>query len=84
METGARFFKRATIMKIGANLTEEEAKAFKARKELELAGMCGGEWCVDVYCSGGRWIARAYRKREHTRGPKPGTKYRPRGKPNSI
>jgi hypothetical protein len=32
-------------MKIGINLTEEEAKAFKARMEQEL----GGGWCVDVY-----------------------------------
>jgi hypothetical protein len=45
---------RAETMKIGVNLTEEEAEAFKARKELELASMCGGEWCVDVYRSGGR------------------------------
>jgi hypothetical protein len=58
-------------MKIGANLTEAEAKAFKAMKEQEL----GGGWCVDVYQSQGRWLARAYRKGEHSRGPKPGTKY---------
>ena len=45
-------------MKIGVNLTEAEAKAFKARKEQEL----GGGWCVDVYKSKGRWLARAYRK----------------------
>jgi hypothetical protein len=24
----------------------------------------------------GRWLARAYRKGEHSRGPKPGTQYR--------
>ncbi len=56
-------------MIIGANLTEEEAKAFKARKEREL----GAGWCVDVYRWQGRWVARAYHKK---RGPKPGTKYR--------
>ncbi len=67
-------------MGIGVNLTEEEAKAFKARKELELAAMCGGEWCVDVYRWRGRWIARAYQKGKQQRGPKPGTKYRPRKK----
>ena len=61
-------------MKIGVNLTVEEAKAFKARKEQEL----GGGWCVDVYQCRGRWLARAYRKGEHSRGPKPGTKYRSR------
>jgi hypothetical protein len=59
-------------MKIGVNLTEEEAKAFKARKEQEL----GAGWCVDVYKCQGRWLARAYRKGPHSRGPKPGTKYR--------
>ena len=42
-------------MKIGVNLTEEEAKAFKARKEQEL----GPGWCVDVYQWQGRWLARA-------------------------
>jgi hypothetical protein len=56
-------------MKIGVNLTEEEAKAFKARKEQEL----GPGWCVDVYQWQGRWLARAYQGK---RGPKPGTKYR--------
>jgi len=61
-------------MKIGVNLTEEEAKAFKARKEQEL----GAGWCVDVYKCQGRWLARAYRKGKHSRGPKPGTKYRSR------
>jgi hypothetical protein len=59
-------------MKIGANLTEAEAKAFKARKEQEL----GGGWCVDVYKCKGRWLARAYPKGKQCRGPKPGTKYR--------
>jgi hypothetical protein len=59
-------------MKIGVNLTEAEAKAFKARKEQEL----GGGWCVDVYKCQGRWLARAYRKGKQSRGPKPGTKYR--------
>ena len=52
-------------MKIGVNLTEAEAKALKARLEVQLAGMCGGGWCVDVYRSGGRWLARAYRLRNH-------------------
>ena len=56
-------------MKIGVNLNEEEAKAFKARKEQEL----GPGWCVDVYKWQGRWLARAYQGK---RGPKPGTKYR--------
>jgi hypothetical protein len=62
-------------MKIGVNLTEAEAKAFKARKEQEL----GPGWCVDVYESQGHWRARAYPKGK--RGPKPGTKYRSRSKP---
>ena len=57
-------------MTIDPNLTEEEAKAFKARKEQEL----GPGWCVDVYRWQGRWLARAYQKGK--RGPKPGTKYR--------
>ena len=61
-------------MKIGVNLTKEEAKAFKARKEQEL----GVGWCVDVYKCRGRWLARAYQKGPHSRGPKPGTKYRSR------
>ena len=64
-------------MKIGVNLTEAEAKAFKARKEQEL----GGGWCVDVYKCRGRWLARAYQKGPHSRGPKPGTKYRSRSGP---
>ena len=59
-------------MTIDPNLTEEEAKAFKARKEQEL----GPGWCVDVYRWQGRWLARAYQKGK--RGPKPGTKYRSR------
>jgi hypothetical protein len=60
-------------MKIGVNLTQEEAKAFKARKEQEL----GAGWCVDVYKCQGRWLARAYQKKgNRSRGPKPGTKYR--------
>jgi hypothetical protein len=63
-------------MKIGVNLTEAEAKAFKARKEQEL----GPGWCVDVYKCQGRWLARAYQKGPHSRGPKPGTKYRSRSK----
>ena len=67
-------------MKIGANLDEKDAKALKARLEAQLANMCGGEWCVDVYRAKGRWVARAYRRGEHTRGPKPGTKFRPRVK----
>ncbi len=61
-------------MKIGVNLTEEEAKAFKARKEREL----GAGWCVDVYRCQGRLVARAYYGK---RGPKPGTKYRVRSEP---
>ena len=64
-------------MKIGVNLAPEEAKAFKARKEQEL----GGGWCVDVYKCQGRWLARAYRKGKHSRGPKPGTKHRSRSEP---
>ena len=64
-------------MKIGVNFTEEQAKAFKAQKEQEL----GPGWCVDVYKCRGRWLARAYRKGQHSRGPKPGTKYRVRSEP---
>ena len=60
-------------MIIAANLTEEEIKAFKARKEQEL----GPGSCVDVYRCQGRMIARAYYGK---RGPKPGTKYRCSGK----
>jgi hypothetical protein len=60
-------------MKIGVNLTDAEAKAFKARQEREL----GPGWCVDVYRWQGRWLSRAYQKGK--RGPKPGTKYRVRG-----
>ena len=67
-------------MKIAANLDEKDAKALKARLEAQLANQCGGEWCVDVYRAKGRWLARAYRRGEHARGPKPGTKYRPRRK----
>ena len=59
-------------MKIGVNLTQGQAKAFKARKEQEL----GPGWCVDVYRCQGRWLARAYQKGK--RGPKPGAKYRSR------
>ena len=62
-------------MKIGVNLTEVQAKAFKARKEQEL----GPGWCVDVYRCQGRWLARAYQKGK--RGPKPGTKYRSHKEP---
>ena len=43
-------------MIVGVNLTEEEIKAFKARKEQEL----GAGWCVDVYRCQGRLVARAY------------------------
>ena len=71
---------REKIVKIGANLDEKEAKALKVRLEAQLANTCGGEWCVDVYRSRGRWLARAYRRGEHARGPKPGTKYRQRMK----
>ena len=56
-------------MIVDANLTDEEMKAFKARKEQELGLGC----CVDVYRCQGRMIARAYYGK---RGPKPGTKYR--------
>jgi len=65
-------------MKIGANLNEEEAKALKVRLESQLANTCGGEWCVDVFRARGRCLARAYRRGERTRGPKPGTTYRQR------
>jgi hypothetical protein len=47
-------------------MREEEAKASKARKEQEL----GGGWCLDVCQYQGRWLARAYRKGEHSRGLK--------------
>ena len=67
-------------VKIAVNLDEKEAKALKAHLEAELTSLCGGEWYVDVYRSRGRWLARAYRRGEHPRGPKPGTKYRPRRK----
>ena len=67
-------------VKIAANLDKKDAKALKAHLEAELASLCGGEWCADVYRSRGRWLARAYRRGEHVRGPKPGTKYRPRRK----
>jgi hypothetical protein len=66
------------IVKTAANLDEKDAKALKGRLEAQLADTCGGEWCVDVYRARGRWLARAYRRDEHARGPKPGTKYRPR------
>jgi hypothetical protein len=56
-------------MIVAANLTEEEIKAFKARKEQEL----GPGSCVDVYWCQGRMVVRAYFGK---RGPKPGTKYR--------
>ena len=65
-------------MKIEANLNEEEAKALKARLEAQLASMCGGEWCVDVFRERGRWLARAYRRGEHARGSKRGARYRQR------
>ena len=55
----------------------QQAKAFKARKEQEL----GGGWCEGAYKCQGRWLARACRKGEHSRGPKPGTKYRSRSEP---
>ena len=56
-------------MIVCASLTEDEMKAFKARREREL----GAGWCVDVYRCQGRLVARAYYGK---RGPKPGTKYR--------
>ena len=65
-------------MKIAANLDAKDAEALKARLEAQLASLCGGEWCVDVYRARGRWLARAYRRGEHARGPKPGTRFRPR------
>ncbi len=58
-------------MKLGVNLTEEAANAFKAPKEQEL----GPGWCVDVYPWPGRWLAQAYPNGKHCCGPKPGTKY---------
>ncbi len=61
-------------MKTGVSLTEQEARAFKARKEREL----GGGGCVDLYKCQGRWLAWAYLKGAHSRGPKPGTKTRSR------
>jgi NCAIR mutase (PurE)-related protein len=39
-------------VKIGANLSEEEAKALKTRLEAELASTCGGgsgAWTCTVY-----------------------------------
>ena len=66
------------IVKIGANLTEAEAKALKARLEAQVTAMCGGDWCVDVYRSGGRWLARAYRLREALGKPTRGRGYRKR------
>ena len=36
---------------------------------------------MDVYKCQGRWLARAYPKGKHSRGPKPGTKYRSRSEP---
>ena len=68
------------IVKMAANLDEKDARALKARLEAQLASLCGDEWCVGVYRAKGRWLARAYRRGEHTRGPKPGTNYRPRCK----
>ena len=67
-------------MRKGSYLDEKKAKALKAHLEAELASQCGGEWCVDMYRAKGRWMARAYRRGEHVRGPKPGTKYGPRRK----
>ena len=78
LEPGPRLLRSEKTVKIAADLDEKGAKAMKARLEAQLASMCGGEWCVDVYRARGRWLARAYRRGEHTRGPKPGTKYRPR------
>ncbi len=63
-------------VKIGGNLTEDEARALKARLEAQLAAMCGGEWCVDVYQSGGRWLSRAYRLRKDPGKRKWGRGYR--------
>jgi hypothetical protein len=63
-------------MKIGVSLTEAEVKALKARLELQLGGVCGGGWCVDVYRSGGRWLPRAYGLREHPGKPTRGRGYR--------
>ena len=58
-------------MIVDASLTEDEIKAFKARKEREL----GAGWCVDLYRWQGRWLARAY---QNGRRPKKVTKYRVR------
>ena len=43
-ELGPQVLKTEKTMRIGANLTEEEAKALRARLESQVAGMCGGEW----------------------------------------
>ena len=64
-------------MIVDASLTEDEMKAFKARREREL----GAGWCVDVYRCQGRLVARAYYGK---RGPKPGTKYRSRSEPRQA
>jgi hypothetical protein len=66
------------IVEMASNLDEKDAKALKGRLEAQLADTCGGEWCVDVYRARGRWLARAYRRDEHARGPKRGTRYRQR------
>jgi hypothetical protein len=50
MEPGDRLLERAKTMRTGADLTEEEAKAFKARKELE----CGIEG-YSVLMGSSRW-----------------------------
>jgi hypothetical protein len=73
-ETGPPLIRTEKIARIGANLMEAEAEALKSRLEARLAGMCGGEWCVDVYRSSRRWLVRSYRLREH-----PGMSIRGRG-----
>ncbi len=76
---GVSVLKTEKTVKIGGNLTEEEARALKARLEAQVAGMCGGEWCVDVYQSGGRWLARAYPVRKEPGKRKWGRGYRKEG-----
>ena len=73
-----RILKNENTVKIGANLSDEGAKALKARFQAQMASQCGGEWCVDVYRAKGRWLARAYPRGEDARGRQPGTKQRKR------
>ena len=66
---GVRLCQPVNAMIVGASLTEDGMKAFKARREREL----GAGWCVEVYRCQGRLVARAYYGK---RGPKKGAKYR--------